>query len=532
MTTLRSLRVAAIGFAVFATTSLRADEGMWTFDRPPVQTIQQRYGFAVTKEWLDHLRLSSVRFPEGSGSFVSPNGLVLTNHHVALDELQKISTPQKNYVAEGFYARTRSEEVKAADAELNVLMSTEDVTARVVGAAAKATSAQGALEARKAEIARIEKESVDRTGLRSDIVPLYQGAQYWLYRYKKYTDVRLVFAPEQQMAFFGGDPDNFTYPRHDLDFALFRVYENDAPIRSEHFLKWNAKGAADNELVFVTGHPGSTDRDDTVAELETERDVVYPASLQVVKRRLGVLRQYSARGAEEARQANGRIFGLENALKAYTGEYSGLLDAKVFAKKTADARALRDQIARKAEWKAAYGSAWTDVQRAQEIRRRQYKTERFAQLRGSSLAPLGLMLVQYAAEVTKPDTARLDGFHDAQLPSLKFQLSSPAPVYPALEEALLADALQESLEELGPNDPFIKTVLAGRSPKDAAAALIGGTKLGDPAVRKALMEGGEAAIARSTDSLIVLGRALDPIARAAKKTLDRDVTSVSSAARE
>jgi hypothetical protein len=529
---MKTIRYSAILTALLATASLRADEGMWTFDRPPVQTIEQRYGFSVTKEWLDHLRLASVRFPEGSGSFVSPNGLVLTNHHVALDELQKISTPQKNYVAEGFYARTRSEEVKAADAELNVLMSTEDVTARVVGAAAKATSAQGALEARKAEIARIEKESVDRTGLRSDIVPLYQGAQYWLYRYKKYTDVRLVFAPEQQMAFFGGDPDNFTYPRHDLDFALFRVYENDAPIRSEHFLKWNAKGAADNELVFVTGHPGSTDRDDTVAELETERDVVYPASLQVVKRRLGVLRQYSARGAEEARQANGRIFGLENALKAYTGEYSGLLDAKVFAKKTADERALRDQIARKAEWKAAYGSAWTDVQRAQEIRRRQYKTERFAQLRGSSLAPLGLMLVQYAAEVTKPDTARLDGFHDAQLPSLKFQLSSPAPVYPALEEALLADALQESLEELGPNDPFIKTVLAGRSPKDAAAALIGGTKLGDPAVRKALMEGGEAAVARSTDPLIVLGRALDPIARAAKKTLDRDVISVSSAARE
>ena len=528
---MKTLRYTVVLAALLATTVLRADEGMWTFDRPPLQTIQQRYGFSVTREWLDHLRLSSVRFPEGSGSFVSPDGLVLTNHHVALDELQKISTAQKNYVADGFYARTRGDEVKSADAELNVLISTEDVTSRVIGAG-KGASAQAALAARKAEIARIEKESVDKTGLRSDIVTLYQGAQYWLYRYKKYTDVRLVFAPEQQMAFFGGDPDNFTYPRHDLDFALFRVYENDRPIRSEHFLKWNAKGAADNELVFVTGHPGSTDRNDTLAEIETERDVVYPANLRVVKRRIAVLRQYASRGTEEARQANGRMFSLENALKAYTGEYNGLLDAKVFAKKTADERALRDEVRRKSEWQAAYGSAWTDVQRAQETRRRQYKTERYAQLRGSSLAPLGVLLVQYAAEVAKPDASRLDGFHEAQLPSLKFQLASPAPVYPAIEEALLGDALQESLDELGPNDPFIKTALAGRSPKDAAAALVRGTKLGDAAVRTQLMEGGEPAIARSTDPLIVLGRALDPLARAAQKTLDRDVVSVSSAARE
>jgi hypothetical protein len=526
------LRYAVVLAALLSGDGLRADEGMWTFDRPPDQAIQQRYGFSVTTAWLDHLRLASVRFPDGSGSFVSPDGLVLTNHHVALEQLQKISTPQKNYVADGFYARTRTDEVKSADAELNVLISTEDITARMSAAAAKAASAPAALEARKAEIARIEKESVERTGLRSDVVTLYQGAQYWLYRYKKYTDVRLVFAPEQQMAFFGGDPDNFTYPRHDLDFALFRVYENGAPIHSDHFLKWNAKGAGEHELVFVTGHPGSTDRDDTVAELETERDVVYPANLKVVKRRIGVLRQYASRGAEEARQANGRIFGLENAIKAFTGEYNGLLDAKVFAKKAGDERALRAQVDRKPEWKAAYGSAWTDVQRAQEIRRRQYKTERFGELRGSSLAPLGLLLVQYAAELTRPDAERLDGFHEAQLPTLQFQLSSPAPVYPAIEEVLLADALQESLEELGPADPFVKTALAGRSPNEAAAMLVGGTKLGDPAVRKALMEGGQAAIARSTDPLVVLGRALDPLARAAQKALDRDVVSVSSAARE
>jgi hypothetical protein len=531
---MRFFKVVTLTSALLVLTSLalHADEGMWTFDRPPLQAIQQRYGFTVTQPWLDHLRLSSVRFPDGSGSFVSPTGLVLTNHHVALEQLQKISTPQKNYVADGFYARTRAEEVKAADAELDVLMSSEDVTSRVAAAAAKAPNAQDALEARKAEIARIEKECVDTMKLRCDVVPLYQGAQYWLYRYKKYTDVRLVFAPEQQMAFFGGDPDNFTYPRYDLDFAIFRVYENDQPVRSENYLKWNAKGAADQEPVFVTGHPGSTDRNDTVAELETERDVIYPISLKVVGRRLGVLRKYASLGAEQARQAAGLIFSLENAQKAYTGEYSGLTNPKIMQKKSTDEKALRDQIAKKPEWQKEYGAAWPTIQRTQEVRRRLYKSERFEQLRGSSLAPLGLIFAQYAQEIGKPDAERLDGFHDAQLPTLKFQLLSPAPFYRPLEQALLADSLQESLEELGSNDPFIKASLAGKSPSDAAAALIGGTKLDELAVRKALIDGGPAAINASNDPLIVLGRAIDPAVRALKKALDRDVTSVASAARE
>ncbi|HVZ23365.1 MAG TPA: S46 family peptidase [Vicinamibacterales bacterium] len=517
--------------AVVASVTLQADEGMWTFDHPPTQQVQQRYGFAITQPWLDHLRLSSVRFPEGSGSFVSPNGLVLTNHHVALEQLEKISTPQKNYVADGFYARTRADELKSADAELDVLTSTEDVTARVTGAAEKASSPEAALEARKAEIARIQKECVDATKLRCDSVTLYQGAQYWLYRYKKYTDVRLVFAPEQQMAFFGGDPDNFTYPRYDLDFAIFRVYENGQPVHSENYLKWNAHGAADQELVFVTGHPGSTDRDDTVAELETDRDVIYPINLQVVRRRIAALRKYAAQGAEQARQANGLIFALENALKAYTGEYDGLKDPAIMAKKTADENALRARVGASPDLQAKYGGAWAAIARAEQIHRRQYKTERFAQLRGSSLAPLGLLLVQYAEETGKPDPDRLDGFHDAQLPTLKFELSSPAPYYPALETALLADSLQESREELGANDPFVKATLGSRTSDQAAAALIGGTKLGNQAYRKMLLDGGAAAINASSDPLIVLGRALDPLARAAQKLRDRDVTSVISAAR-
>jgi hypothetical protein len=532
MSFIRRAAVAGLVAAILAAHPA-ADEGMWTFDHPPTAAIQQRYGFVVTPDWLDHLRLSSVRFNDGgSGSFVSPDGLVLTNHHVALGQLQKLSTEQKNYVAEGFAAPSRGEEMKATDLELNVLMSYEEVTPRVVAAARRASGAQAALDARRAEIAAIEKESLDRTGLRSDVVTLYQGAQYWLYRYKKYTDVRLVFAPEQQMAFFGGDPDNFTYPRYDLDFAIFRVYDNGAPVRPEHYLKWNAKGAAENELVFVTGHPGSTDRNDTVAELETLRDVVYPINIQVVKRRLNVLRQFATGGNEQARQAAETTFGLENALKAYTGEYSGLLDQKIMAKKSADERALRDSVGRNPDWQKAYASAWDDIARAETANRRQYRQQRFAQIRGSGFAGIGLAIVRYVTEVKKPDGERLNGYHDAQLPSLQFSLLSPAPVYPALEEALFADAMQESLEELGADNAFVKAVLAGRSPKDAATAIVGGTRLADPAVRKQLLDGGEAAVRQSTDPLIVVTRAIDPILRALTKTIENEVTSVESAARQ
>lgn len=509
-----------------------ADEGMWTFDHPPTSAIQQRYGFTVTTDWLDDLRLSSVRFNDGgSGSFVSADGLVLTNHHVALGQLQKLSTEQKNYVADGFAAKSRGEEIKATDLELNILMSYEEVTPRVVAATERANGAQAALDARRAEIAAIEKESLDRTGLRSDVVTLYQGAQYWLYRYKRYTDVRLVFAPEQQMAFFGGDPDNFTFPRYDLDFAIFRVYDNGAPVRPGHYLKWNAKGAAENELVFVTGHPGSTDRNDTVAELETLRDVIYPFNIQVVKRRINVLRQFAAGSSELARQAADITFSLENALKAYTGEHTGLLDQKIMSKKSADERALRDAVGRNPDWQKTYASAWDEIARAETANRRLYKEQRFGQIRGSGFAGIGLAIVRYVTEIKKPDGERLNGYHDAQLPSLQFSLLSPAPVYPALEEALFADAMQESLEELGPGNAFVKAVLAGRSPKDAAAAIIGGTKLADPAVRKQLIDGGEA-VKQSTDPLIVMARAIDPILRDITKTIENEVTSVESAARQ
>jgi hypothetical protein len=516
-----------------AATGMRADEGMWTFEQPPIATVRQKYGFEMTPAWLDHLRLASVRLNDGgSGSFVSPDGLVLTNHHVALGQLQKLSSAETNYAANGFYARTRAQEIKATDLEINVLISSEDVTPQIVAAARGAATPRAALEARDTAIARIEKESLDRTGLRSDVVPLYQGAQYWLYRYKRYTDVRVVFAPEQQMAFFGGDPDNFTYPRYDLDFALFRVYENNAPIHSEQYLPWHRQGAAEHELVFVAGHPGATDRTDTVAELETARDVELPATIGVLTRRLNVLRQFATRGSEAARQASELTFDLENALKASAGEYEELRDPALTAKKLMDERALRQKVEARADWRAAYANAWDAIARAEATKRKLYDTQRFGQLRGSSLAGLGLAIVQHAAELKKPDGERLPGFHTAQLPSTERELLSPAPVDLPLQQALLADALQESLEKLGPSHPFIKAALAGRSPEKAAASLIGGTTLADPNVRKRLVEGRDTAVAGSTDPLIVLGRALAPLASAVRETMQREVTSIETAAHE
>jgi hypothetical protein len=534
MSRLRLLPIAVVFIASVAVPArtLVADEGMWTFDNLPLQLLQDKYGFRPTPEWLDHLRLSSVRFNDGgSGSFVSPS-LVLTNHHVAAGQLQKLSTATKDYLKDGFYAATRAREIKCPDLELNVLASLENVTDRVRAAARPGSSEQEALDARRAEISRIEKESTDKTGLRSDVVTLYAGGEHWLYRYKKYTDVRLVFAPEQQTAFFGGDPDNFTYPRYDLDMAVFRVYEKGAPVKSAHFLKWSAKGAGNGDLVFVSGHPGSTDRLKTVAELEFLRDVYYPISIQTIERRLAVLRAYGAKGAEQQRQTADFVFGLENSLKALGGEAKGLADPGILEKKKKDESEFRAIIDKNAEWKAAYGSAWDDIARAQVKAREVYPPFRFRALRGSSLAGVAMTIVAYGLETAKPDAQRADGFHDSQLESLKFGLLSPVPYYVEMDIPVLADALQQSLEVLGPGDPFMKAVLGGKSPAEVARAVLTGTKLGDPAIRKALVNGGASAVNGSTDPLIVLARSITSIIQQTSRTYEEGVESIEAAAGE
>jgi hypothetical protein len=509
-----------------------ADEGMWTFDNPPTRLLQEKYHFTPTQQWLDHVRLSCVRLNDGgSGSFVSPNGLLLTNHHVARGQLQKNSTKDRDYVKDGFYAATPEREMKSPDLEVNVLVSLENVTARVNEAVGKGKPPAEEFAARKAAIAGIESESQRKTGLRSDVVTLYQGGEYWLYRYQKYTDVRLVFAPEQQTAFFGGDPDNFTYPRYDLDMALFRVYDNGKPLQTKDYLKWNAKGAGDGELVFVVGHPGSTQRNDTMAELELERDAMEPMILRIYKDRIAVLRRYSALGAEQARQAASLIFNYENSQKAFQGRYLGLLDKAVMDKKQREENDFKAKVMANPDWKAAYGGAWEAVAQAQARFAPRAKETRFRSL-NSGLSTIAMLIVQYVSEIKKPDGERLEGYHDSQLDSLRFGMFSPAPVYPALEIARMTGALEQALAELGAGDAFVKAALDGRSPRDATTAAVTGTKLADPAFRKQLVEGGEAAVAASTDSMIVQARRLDPMRRELVKWAEDNVTSVEQRAGE
>jgi Peptidase S46 len=499
---------------LLATASIvHAEEGMWTFDNPPLKLLKAKYNFTPTQAWLDHLRLSSVRLNDGgSGSFVSPNGLLLTNHHVARGQLQKNSTAEHDYLLNGFYATTPDQEMKSPDLEVNVLVGMEDVTARVQGAAKGIADDAKALKARDAEIAAIEKASKDKTGLRSDIVSFYQGGEYWLYQYKAYTDVRLVFAPEQQAAFYGGDPDNFTYPRYDLDMALFRVYDNGKPLHTDNFLKWSAKGAAPGELIFISGHPGSTERDDTVSELLLQRDLVGPAVSEYLERRIAAAQSFAAQGPEQARLVGSTIFGLQNSLKVYIGRKDALADPAILAKKQADEADFRAKVAANPEWQKAYGDAWDTIAHVEDQLKPELKGQIFRRT-DSRLFSLALTIVQYVAEIKKPDGERLAQFHEAGLDTLKFQLASPAPIPVATEKLYMSTALKLGEEKLGKDDAFIQAILQGGDVDPTVNALIDGTKMGDPAFRKSLLDGGEAAVAASTDPMIVAARRVDPISR-------------------
>lgn len=501
---------------------LRADEGMWTFDNPPLRQLKERYGFTPTQQWLDHIRLSTVRFSGGTGAFVSPHGLVLTNHHIARGWLEELSSPQKDYVQDGFYSRTRVDELKCPNLEVSVLLSLEDVTARVQSALKRGMTSKETLDAEKAEIVKIEAEHSQVNRFSVNVVTLYQGGEYWLYRYKKYTDVRMVFAPEAQIAFFGGDPDNFVYPRYGLDIALFRVYENGQPVETPNYLKWNTKGAGEGELVFAAGHPGSTERSLTLAQLEFQRDYFIPVNLKENDHREAALRRYAALGPEQVRQAEGELFGYQTGTKLLNGWLTGLLDNNIIAKKRKEEDEFRALIASRPEWKRDFGDAWDAIAAAKKRQQEVFLRMEFRQWNVSRLPAVALNIVRYASEVKKPDSERLNGFHESQLAAVKSRMLAPI-MYPGLQQALLADTLQESFEELGPDDPFVQATLNGRPAAEVAKNLVTRTKLFDQKFRESLIEGGEASVAATTDPLIVVARKIDPLIRELHKWSEKDV---------
>ncbi|HTI71258.1 MAG TPA: S46 family peptidase [Candidatus Limnocylindria bacterium] len=500
-----------------------SDEGMWLYNNPPREQIKAKYGFELTDAWLDHLMKSSVRFNSGgSGSFVSEDGLVISNHHVGADALQKVGSKEKDYLKEGFYAAQASEEIRCVDLELNVLQSIEDVTAKVNAAIPAGVGAEAAFKARLKAMLEIESESFKSTGLRSDVVTLYQGGAYHLYRFKRYTDVRLVFAPEQQIAFYGGDPDNFEYPRFDLDICLFRVYEDGKPVKVTNYLKWSKNGAKEGDLTFVSGHPGRTDRLLTTTELEYLRDTAFPYQLERLKRREVLIRAWSERSAENARRAKEDLFGIQNSRKARDGGHAGLYDPLLMASKAKSEGDFRARLAGKPEYAVA-SAAYDRITQAQEVIGK--NALRYRLLEGengftSESFALARRLLRAGAERPKPNGERLREFSEASKQSLELALFSDKPIYEDLEILTLADSLTLLAEKLGYQDALVAKVLAGKSPRARAADLILHTKVRDVAFRKKLYESGADAVAAENDPLIELARLVDPESRDLRKLME------------
>jgi hypothetical protein len=506
------------------------DEGMWPFNNIPEEHLEKVHHFKATKEWLENVQKSSVRFNSGgSGSFISADGLVITNHHVGADALHKLGgLKNKNYYRDGFHAKTRDEEFKCEAMELNVLMEIIDVTKEVNKAVAGIDDPAKAAVARRGAIATIEKDAKEKYKLKPQVVTLYQGGAYNLYLYKKYTDVRLVFAPEQQIAFYGGDPDNFEYPRYDLDICIFRVYEDNKPVKLKHYLKWASKPLKKDELVFVSGNPGRTDRMDTVAELHYLRDHGMPFQLQRLFRRDVLLSTYSDRSEENRRQAKELFFGVQNSRKARIGMLAALLDPAVMAAKKKEEARLKEE-AEKNDKLAGARTAWERIAKAQEVRRKHLK--RYQMLENgvgfwTDYFGIARTLVRAGEERAKPNDERLREYGDARLESLKEQLFDTAKIYPRFEIVKLTDSLTFLCEELGYSAPLVQKVLAGKSPVERARELVNGTKLADVELRKKLYEGGKEAIDESKDPMILLAKLVDPASRAVRKIMETEVEEV------
>jgi len=521
----------AVFLALLISGAAFAGEGMWTPDNLPVKQLAEKYKFSPDAKWAEHAQHAALRLAGGcSGSFVSPTGLVLTNHHCVNSCVQQLSTADKDFIASGFYAKEHKDEIKCPEIELNRLDTISHVTERVKKATEGKTG-EDYSKAEKAVKSEIEKECVgsDSESSRCDVVSLYHGGVYDLYKYHRYQDVRLVFAPELAMAFFGGDPDNFNFPRYDLDMGVLRAYENGEPAKVVDFFPFSKSGAEEGEMTVTVGNPGGTDRQLTIAELEVTRDVDALHALLRLAEMRGLLEQFRSESAEHARIAQSDLFYTENSYKAFVGRLEALQDPAVFDMKRKDEAALRDYVNADATRKQKYGGAWDAIAKAHVTYRNIEQPYTYMEGRGSFFSKhfaIARQLVRGAEERTKPNGERLREYTESKLPSLTQQLFSTAPIYPDYEKVKLGWSLTKMREHLGADNAFVRKVLGKESPQALANRLVDGTKLGDVAERKRLWEGGKAAVDASTDPFIVLARAVDPDARAIRKRMEDEVESI------
>jgi hypothetical protein len=502
---------------------------MWTFDAFPSAKMAAAYGFRPSAAFLTHVRESSLRIAGGcSASFVSPQGLVMTNHHCAVGCVGQLSTATQNFVETGFYAKNETDEVKCPGFELDRLDSVDDVTAAVNAATAGKTG-RALVDALQAKESALSLGCGTSEAVRCDVVSLYHGGIYKLYHYKRYTDVRLAFAPEYAVAQFGGDPDNFNFPRFDFDVSFLRAYEGGKPAATPEFLHWSPNGSKPGDVAFVSGNPGSTERLLTVSELAYLRDVANPRTLPNISELRGILERYQTEAPENLRETKESLFFLENSYKSLYGQEAALLDPAFFAKKVAEERALRAAVARRPELAKTVGPDWDKL--AAVEKRKAELSNRFSYVAAgprSSLFSYARTLVRLPVEKAKPDAQRLPEFADVRLVTLPPRLLAPVPVYTGPEEITLAYWAKKMREDLGTDDPFVKSVLGTKTPDAWAHDLVSGTKLADASVRKALYDGGSPAIAASDDAMIRFAASIDAESRRIRKQYEDEVSGPES----
>ncbi len=515
--------------ATLLSTAAQADEGMWTYDNFPAARMRAKYGWAPDQAWLDHARLSSIRLAEGcSASLVSPDGLVMTNHHCARACLSELADATHDYIAHGFYAPTQADEKACPALEGEQLTAISDVTAQI-DAATAGKSGGTFHDAERGAIASVEKGCTTGADVQCQVVTLYHGGIYDLYKYRRYQDLRVVWAPEESVAFFGGDPDNFTFPRYDLDSAMVRIYDHGQPLHTDTYLKFARGGVHDGDLAFVSGNPGGTERDDTLAQLHFLRDQQQPFILGILAELRGVLTEYATKGAEQARTSHTLLFGIENSLKAYKGRQLSLVEGTIIPDKARSESDLRGRVAAEVKLAQQDGGAWDAIAGAVAVQKTLFVRNSLIGRTGPGLIDMlgqALALVQYAAEVQKPNGQRLEEYADSNFPLLKLQITSPAPIYPELQKTLITWWLTKLREYLGTGDADVRAIMGKQSPAEIAAAIVDGSQLKDPAVRAKLLAGGATAIDAFHDPMLDFARRLDGPARAVRAKFENSVKAV------